>query len=166
MHHINNEQMSGLHRLIDITTVDNMINFREKQIKNHKGHYNHVAMIYEKHNMENPLAYGTNYLTNIYKNVSIHAEHDALLRLPENKKKNKKINIIVIRYNTKNELGNSKPCIFCLNHMYNIAKSKGYNIYKVYYSNQENNITSMKFMDLYFEEDKHVPKRYRTKSTL
>jgi hypothetical protein len=150
--------MNNLHYNI----IYNMINYRKKQIKNYNGHYNHVAMIYEKNNMNYPLSYGTNYLTNIYNNISIHAEHDALLRLRENKKKIKKINIVVIRYNTKNELGNSKPCIYCLNHMYNIAKYKGYNIYKVYYSNRDNIVICTKFNNLYFEENKHIPKRYRT----
>lgn len=141
--------------------INNMINYREKQIKNHKGHYNHVAMIYKKNNINYPLSYGTNYLTNIYNNISIHAEHDALIRLKENKKNIKKINILVIRYNTKNELGNSKPCSFCLEYMYTIAKNKGYDIYKVYYS-ISNNITSNKFKDLYYANNKHIPKRYRT----
>lgn len=145
--------------------INDLINYREKQIRNYKGHYNHVAMIYEKNNINYPLSYGTNYLTNIYNNISIHAEHDALLRLKENKKNTKKINLLVIRYNTHNELSNSKPCAFCLEHMLIIAKNKGYTIYKVYYS-IPNNIISIKFKELYYEENKHIPKRYRTLYTI
>jgi cytidine deaminase len=139
-----------------------MINFREKEIINHKGHYNHVAMIFLKNNPTNPLSYGTNYLINNHNNITIHAEHDALMRLKENKKKQKKINIVVIRYNSFFELCNSKPCSFCLNHMNNIATYKGYIINKVYYS-INNNIKCIKFNELFYDKEKHIPKRYRTK---
>jgi cytidine deaminase len=141
--------------------IDDMINYRKAQIKKFYGYYQHVAMIFEKNNIFNPLSYGTNYYTCSNENT-IHAEHDALLRLKENKKNKKKINIIVIRYTSTYKLSNSKPCAFCLENMYNIAGIKGYNIDKVYYSNN-NNIEVVKFKDLYNETDKHIPKKHRTK---
>jgi cytidine deaminase len=142
--------------------INNMINYRKTQIKKFNGYYQHVAMIFEKNNICNPLSYGTNYYT-CYNENTIHAEHDALLRLKENKKNKKKINIIVIRYTTTYKLCNSKPCAFCLDNMYNITNLKGYNINKVYYSNN-NNIEVVKFKELYNETDKHIPKKYRTKN--
>jgi cytidine deaminase len=139
--------------------LNDMINFRKSQIRKFTGYYQHVAMIFEKNNIINPLSYGTNY----YKgnDDTIHAEHDALLRLKENKKRIKKINIIVIRYTTTYKLSNSKPCAFCLNNMYVIAAAKGYNIDKVYYSNN-NNIEVVKFKDLFNDTNKHIPKKYRS----
>lgn len=138
--------------------IDDMINFRKSQIKKFTGYYQHVAMIFEKKDICNPLSYGTNYYTS--NDDTIHAEHDALMRLKENKKRVKKINIIVIRYTSTHKLSNSKPCAFCLNNMYLICAEKGYSINKVYYSNN-NNIEVVKFKDLLNDNNKHIPKKFR-----
>jgi cytidine deaminase len=150
--------------IIDNNTLNNMIKYRRKQIIKFNGYYQHVAMIYKKNDMFNPLSYGTNYYTCSNDNT-IHAEHDALIRLRGNKKTTKKINIIVIRYTATYKLSNSKPCIFCLENMYNIAKSKGYTIHKIYYSNN-NNIEVEKFIDLYNDINKHIPKKFRHKDKI
>jgi cytidine deaminase len=139
--------------------LNDMINFRKMEIKTYMGCHNHVAMIFDKKTCT-PLSYGTNYFVSGANSITIHAEHDAFLRLKENKKKIKKINIIVIRYTNTYNLSKSKPCAFCIDHMNNLANSKGYSIENVYYS-ENNNIHMIKFKKLKDEEDKHIPKRYR-----
>jgi deoxycytidylate deaminase len=143
--------------------LENFIHFREKQILTYKGLYNHVAMIFEKNNYHQPLCYGTNYLIDIVDNRSIHAEHDALLRLKKNEsKKIKKINLMVIRYTNGGELCVSKPCSFCLEKMDYIASQKGYVIKKIYYSGYREIIKNT-FWELYLDPNKHIPKRDRPK---
>ena len=52
---------------------------------------------------------------------SIHAEHDAILRLPclqnKNKRRKVKINLLVIRFLKTYTLANSKPCFNCIQNM-------------------------------------------------
>ena len=144
--------------------VESLIEYRESQILGIKGMYNHVAMIFEKNNYEQPLCYGTNYLVDLNDNRSIHAEHDALLRLKKNfSKKLKKINLLVIRYTNTYKLTTSKPCIFCLEKMKGLALQKGYKIHKVYYSGFRE-IYSDKFTTLYNQDKKHIPNRNRRKN--
>jgi hypothetical protein len=144
--------------------LDLLIEYRESQILNCRGMYNHVAMIFEKNNYDRPLCYGTNYLVDIYDNRSIHAEHDALLRLKKNYSgKLKKINLLVIRYTNTYKLSTSKPCIFCLDKMKELSLQKGYMIHKVYYSGFRN-IMNEKFTTLYEQDKKHIPNRNRRKN--
>jgi deoxycytidylate deaminase len=121
-------------------------------------------MIFEKNNYHQPLCYGTNYLIDLEDNRSIHAEHDALLRLKRNEaRRRKKINILVIRYTSQKELSTSKPCSFCLEKMKEIALQKGYRIKHIYYSGYRELIKNT-FQSLYQDENKHIPKRDRPKS--
>jgi deoxycytidylate deaminase len=144
--------------------IESLIQFREAQIINLSGGYNHVAIIFEKNKYDQPLCYGTNYLVDIYDNRSIHAEHDALIRLKKNySSKLKKINFLVIRYTKTYQLTTSKPCIFCLEKMKVIAFQKGYMIHKVYYSGFRE-IYSDKFTTLYNQDNKHIPNRNRRKN--
>jgi hypothetical protein len=141
--------------------LESLIGYRESQIQSCRGLYNHVAMIFEKNNYDHPLCYGTNYLVDIYDNRSIHAEHDALLRLKKNYSgKLKKINLLVIRYTNTYQLTTSKPCIFCLEKMKILALQKGYIVHKVFYSGFRQ-IFSDKFTKLYYEDKKHIPNRNR-----
>lgn len=143
--------------------VDNLIKYRESQLLSYRGYYNHVAMIFEKNNIHQPLSYGTNYLVDIYDHQSVHAEHDALNKLKKNRSsKLKKINILVIRYTTTLELTNSKPCITCLDKMKWMAYQKGYKVNKVFYSGFRK-IHYEKFEILYTDDKKHIPNRQRRK---
>ncbi len=69
---------------------------------------------------------------------SIHAEHDAINKLPFSRKK-KTINMLVVRL-TNNGFTNSKPCSKCVNMMCNMFPNKGYCVKKIYYSSVDGTI--------------------------
>src|SRR5439155_13291228 len=94
-----------------------------------------------------------------------HAEMDAIKHLPPLKNKAKKIdlNLVVIRTDISTNLKNSKPCFKCIQYIYNLNKISIYRIKNIYYSNQQGNITMIKFYDLYMEENKHISIRFRKK---
>ena len=109
--------------------------------------------------------YGTNSDRETYTgcNYTRHAEVDAICKLPPHDKKNKSkrkitCDLLVVRFNKKGELRNSKPCFMCIKHLYRI---KGYTIKRIYYSNDYGEIERHKFSDLYREDTKHVSKRFR-----
>lgn len=159
--------MSRKKRLLSV--IHNLIQIRENQ-SHHTSYscYKHIAMIYSS--LENPLAIGVNKMKiddGYTSTGSIHAEHDAILKL---KKLDKwmKVNLLVIRYTKGYELCNSKPCINCLNKMMVDAKKKGYHIDKIYYSNYctfngiQRNIKCSKLNTLIHEPDGHIPKFNRS----
>ena len=88
------------------------------------------------------MSFGQNHYPNNFYNPSIHAEHDAINKLPFSRKK-QKINILVLRFNS-NKLCMSKPCDKCINMMYNLFPKKGYIIKKIYYSDANGNIIKTK----------------------
>ncbi len=91
----------------------------------------------------------------------IHAEHDALLNLiPNNKKKFKSINLLVIRISGKNKLQSSKPCNNCIQMMKRLSIKKGYRIQNVYYSDNNENIVKTTLYDL-DNDEKHYSRYYR-----
>jgi len=69
---------------------------------------------------------------------SIHAEHDAINKLPYSRKK-RSINMLVVRF-ANNGLTISKPCGKCINMMYNMFPKKGYCVKKIYYSSIDGTI--------------------------
>ena len=82
---------------------------------------------------------------------SIHAEHDAILRLPCLKNKNKKlvkINLLVIRFLKTYTLANSKPCLKCIQNMIELPKKRGYKIEDIYYSDNNETIIFMMKLNL------------------
>ena len=82
---------------------------------------------------------------------TIHAEIDAMSRLPyyfNNKKRKKKLDLIVIRINLHGELRQSKPCIHCIKYL---NRMKNYTIRYVYYSNNDGLIVRTNFNTLYNE---------------
>lgn len=77
-----------------------------------------------------------------------HAEVDVIEKIKslyhqkekKNRKKLKKLNMIVFRTNKKGDsIMNAKPCKNCLNYMKNIYK-KGYKIQKIYYTDENSEI--------------------------
>jgi len=84
------------------------------------------------------------------KNATIHAEEDAINKLPPIKRSKRLIdvNLVVIRTTKTGILGNSAPCVHCLKYMKDNAESRGYRIIKVYFSNADgmiecHNLTSL-----------------------
>ena len=79
-----------------------------------------------------------NYYSN--KNInSIHAERNAIDKLPFQKKISD-INLLVIRFSKNGKICMSKPCHNCINFMLKYPSKKGYNIKKVYYSDENGDI--------------------------
>ena len=82
---------------------------------------------------------------------SIHAERNAINKLPNNKlKKIIKINIIVIRVSSTGIIGMSKPCSKCVRDMSIFPNKKGYTIDKIYYSDENGNIIKTTLHKLIF----------------
>jgi cytidine deaminase len=94
-------------------------------------------------NRINILSIGINYYpiknSNEQNKKTIHAECDAINKLP-NVRKKQVINILVIRLSKNNKLGMSQPCNSCVKMLSNIPQKKGYNIKNIYYSDSNNNI--------------------------
>lgn len=92
----------------------------------------------------------------------VHAERDALNKLPslKHKKKTETISILVLRLSSKNKLQSSKPCANCIECMKIYPIKKGYKIQNIYYSNGEGNIikTTLNNLD---NEEKHYSRFYR-----
>lgn len=93
----------------------------------------------------NVLSTGHNKYTNIDRilNKSTHAEVDAINNL-KNTRIKKKINIYVLRVNRTGNLCYSKPCDNCVSYMNKILIKRNYKINKIYYTQSDVNILSMK----------------------
>jgi cytidine deaminase len=123
------------------------------------GNHNHIACVlqgkdyyYKKTKI---LSYGVNRMPNSDNIIpGIHAEHDAILKLPplKNKKKLQSINLLVIRVSVKNKLQCSKPCNNCIQKMKFLPESKGYKIKNIYYSDYYGNIVETNLSNLENEE--------------
>lgn len=96
----------------------------------------------------------------------IHAEMDAIRKLPplQFKRKKKILNLIVIRVDKNGLLKNSAPCSMCIKHMENLNNTTSYKIQNVCYSNEIGNIVMMKFNTLKYSSENHVSMRFRRKS--
>lgn len=110
----------------------------------------HCAAIFTgSKNKINVLSIGENKSYNNSKLRNIHAEMDCIDKLPNRKnKKLMRVNLLVIRLTKSFVLGNSYPCAVCLKYLYDISLKKGYVIDNIYYSNQDGNIESDKFINL------------------
>lgn len=91
-----------------------------------------------------------------------HAEIDAMLKLPRQRKISRltPISLIVIRINKSKELKNSKPCYNCLIRLQKLH-SFGYNLCNIYYSDENGEIIKKKYIDLLNEENKHISRGNR-----
>ena len=107
------------------------------------------------------LAYGENHYTslvNFDRVSSIHAEDNAIRKLPHNPthKRLKKVDILVIRTNNNGGLMNSKPCILCLMLLCTKLPSKGYSLCNVYYSTSQGKVESNSLQHLLFTDMHHM----------
>jgi hypothetical protein len=94
---------------------------------------------------------------------SIHAEIDAVMKLPTlpRNKKLKKIDILVIKVSKTGVLGSSKPCLDCLNKLNTYVVNRGYSLIKVHFSTQGGDIKSKKFIELLNEDNPHISKFFK-----
>lgn len=127
---------------------------------------NHIACIfYKKNNNFFKIFTGINNYIHINKNqCTIHAEIAALNKLKILKtNKFKKINLLVIKVSNTGKIGNSKPCIKCIEKMNNLPISKGYCIKNIYYSNENGNIIKNKIKNLIDDDNKHLSRYYKNR---
>jgi cytidine deaminase len=97
---------------------------------------------------------------------SIHAEHDAISKLPtlseyRFKRHKKRIDLLVIRASKTGCLGMSRPCYHCLLLMTALPPKKGYQIHRIYYSDETGNIVEATLESLLREQTQHISKYYR-----
>jgi cytidine deaminase len=111
----------------------------------------------------NLLSYGENMYKDSYERGTIHAEHNAVQKLPTLPRKSrlKKIDLLVIRTSRVGTLGNSKPCVHCLTILKTKLPEKGYSLQKVYYSEAGGNIVSTSFVKLLESEEGHCSRFYK-----
>ena len=116
----------------------------------------------------NILSYGFNMMGDYSRNDhGIHAEHDAITRLKQLKKKKhlRNVNMLVIRISKNNKLQNSKPCANCIETMKILPEKKGYHIRNIYYSNENGDIIKSSLKNLENEE-LHYSKFFRKQNNL
>ena len=150
--------------------------FTIKKIKKNElcslNNYNHIACVLSDDGKilsnntiilkkTNVMSYGVNYYGDLDGNIpGIHAEINAINKLPKCNKKNTYINLIVLRLSKNNKIQNSKPCQNCIQKLSYLPNLKGYKIKHIYYSDNEENIVKCKLNDLQ-NESPHISKFYR-----
>jgi cytidine deaminase len=153
------------HEFIDI--IEQLIDIRLGNISENnysRNSYNHIAAVITKNrkNNFNVLSVGLN--STKCDNISIHAEYSAISKLKNSdnvNKNNKVVDLLVIRTTLCRKLGNSKPCVKCLECMFCYATKKGYKVNNVYYSTADGTIQKKKLLDLIFNEELHVSRYYK-----
>ena len=102
---------------------------------------------------------------------TMHAESKAIhnLKVSDNikSKRLEKVNLLVIRVSPYGKLGNSKPCLNCINNLNNYPIKKGYIIDKISYSTIDETIehTTLKKLNIdVLNGNYHISKFYRNKN--
>jgi hypothetical protein len=124
------------------------------------GHYNHISCLFQSNwcfdkNKLKILSLGVNSMgDSLGIKPGIHAEYDAIRKLPplKRKKRLENINILVIRLSGKNKLQQSKPCYNCIKTMRILPIKLGYSIKNVYYSDNNGKILKTTLRELESEE--------------
>jgi len=137
------------------------------------GHYNHISCLFQSNwykqdknknkNKLKILSFGVNSMgDSLGLKPGVHAEFDAIRKLPPLKRKRRleNINILVIRLSGKNKLQQSKPCFNCIKMMNSLPNKLGYSIKNVYYSDNNGKILKTTLRELESEE-KHYSRFYR-----
>jgi len=114
----------------------------------HINTYNHIACIFQG-KVENSqsgknihvLSYGINIYADVEGiNSTIHAEYNAVTKLPSlpnNRKRLCQCNIMVVRLSKTTRSHMSRPCYRCLTNLVEISEKKGYKIKHVYYTDSD-----------------------------
>ena len=123
------------------------------------GNYYHVACVLKDGQFDNILSIGINILGSDDENTSgIHAEYDALRKLPplKYKKKMPSINLLVLRLSKTNKIQSSKPCYKCVTMLNTVPKQQGYSLRYIYYSDGNGHIVRSTLSTLEKEEKHHT----------
>jgi hypothetical protein len=153
------------------TIVKNMIDRKLNldDTTNDKYFYRHSAQIFEHGKYSKRFSDGENSLRTARSgcNYGLHAEMDAIRRLPSIKKgdkENKKrinLTVVVLRINRKGMLRNSRPCSMCIKYMLLVNSRKDYNIVDISYSDANGEIVTKKLKDLALLDD-YYTRHFRT----
>jgi hypothetical protein len=94
---------------------------------------------------------------------SLHAEMDAIRKLPPLRMRGRKkeITLLVIRIDRHGNLKNSAPCFKCLEYIKRVNCTTSYSIKEVCYSDENGNIVIKKAIDLINAKVKHISLRFR-----
>ena len=135
---------------------DNIILSNERSYNyNHKSKFGtHIAVV-----MNNKYDIITSGVNHVELKKSVHAEIDAVSKLPykKNKNKNKKrIILFVARLSKTSIIGESRPCWHCLINAYKIALNKGYKIQYIIHSTSNQNLIKKKYIDIVNEPHQHI----------
>jgi hypothetical protein len=85
--------------------------------------------------------------------ASTHAEIDALYKIREKRNMPRAINIIIIRISKTGKLGESRPCMHCIDMMKCIKKFK---INNIFYSNSHGDIIKERFATMAQHTNTHI----------
>lgn len=135
-----------------------LLNYIYNIPKDDKKHY---AFFLEERNLLGKIAFGQNHDRPNY-SCSIHAEINALNKLQQiisikKKKKNKYVNLLVVRLTKNNKIGESRPCFHCL---CNLIRSN-INIRFVYYSTKDGIIVREKLSTMLRSEKTYISSGHR-----
>lgn len=137
------------------------------------GNYNHIACIFlgRGENLISGkkisiLSYGTNQYADVEGNSpTVHAEYDAIAKLPPLDRRNTRnlyiCNIFVTRLSKTNKRGISKPCHECIRNLSVLPELKGYRIKNVYYTDREENIVKERLIHLVEQKNPHYSRYHR-----
>ena len=92
---------------------------------------------------------------------TLHAEVLATKKLPyihNNKKRKKKVNLLVIKVTKSGKLANSKPCFHCIKYL---NKMSSYQICNVYYSTHNQTIVKIPFSELLKMDNHYISRSNR-----
>ncbi len=106
------------------------------------------------------------YKINSSNNATIHAEEDAINKLPPIKRSNRleDVNLVVIRTTKTGILGNSAPCVHCLKYMKDNAVARGYRIKKIYFTNIYGEIECHNLNSLIASNNLHISAYYKVRN--
>ena len=123
--------------------------------------FNHCACIFIfKNKTIRILCTGHNI--NYIDNTTLHAEEAAFKKLLNcTEAKQIKINVAVIKITRDGQYRNSKPCVHCLQSMYITSQKKGYKLNKIYYTSDDNTISSNTYLNLLDNNNFHISSYYK-----
>lgn len=68
------------------------------------------------------------------------------------------VDLYVIKYNSNGKMSNSQPCFHCGKELFNNKKIK---ISKLYFSNNEGNITKVNFEEWFLKSNHHISRGWK-----
>lgn len=93
---------------------------------------------------------------------SIHAEMDAVKKLPyrAKNKKTKKVDLLVVKSSKTHCLSMSRPCIKCIYDLIIEPVRLGYKINRIYFSNKDGEIECRTLSSLAKDKEQHITRAY------